>query len=174
MAEPELIITPKTKIGELLEVYPQLEEILIEISPVFAKLKNPVLRKTVARVATIQQISVVGGISVNEIINRLRKETGQAGLPEHDIMKEEVVFTPPGWFDENKIVRKYDATAVINAGESPMAEVLRNAQALGPAEIFELQTPFIPAPVIDMLKAKNFSVYSVQKGDIFLNYISRS
>ena len=47
------------------------------MSPVFEKLKNPVLRRTVARVATIQQISVVGGIPVDDIINRLRKEVGQ-------------------------------------------------------------------------------------------------
>jgi hypothetical protein len=173
MPESKLIISPKTKIGELLEAYPQLEEVLIEMSPVFAKLKNPVLRRTVAKVATIQQISVVGGIPLNDIINRLRKETGQLASGEEAISTDSVNSAPPEWYDEKKIADRFDATPVINAGGSPMAEVLRKAQALNTGEIFELQTPFIPAPIIDMLKGKGFGVHSVQKGDTFLNYISK-
>jgi hypothetical protein len=45
-----LIISPKTKIYELLEAYPQLEETLIALAPPFKKLKNPVLRKTIAKI----------------------------------------------------------------------------------------------------------------------------
>ncbi|HOK52235.1 MAG TPA: DUF1858 domain-containing protein [Bacteroidales bacterium] len=41
-------ITPQTKVGELLEAYPQLEAKLLELSPKFGHLKNPVLRRTVA------------------------------------------------------------------------------------------------------------------------------
>lgn len=174
MSQPKLIISPKTKIGELLEAYPQLEAVLIEMSPVFARLKNPVLRRTVAKVATIQQISVVGGLPVNDIIKRLRKETGQADSAEEGTISEEIASDQPVWFDENKIVQRFDATPVINAGESPMAEVLKKAQALNPGEIFQLQTPFVPAPIIDMLKGKGFSVYSIRKGEIILNYISKN
>ena len=36
-----LDITPKTKIAGLLKAYPQLEEILVKMSPAFEKLKNP-------------------------------------------------------------------------------------------------------------------------------------
>lgn len=50
-----LIITPKTKVLELIETYPELEDILIEYAPAFKKLKNPLLRKTVAKIATLQQ-----------------------------------------------------------------------------------------------------------------------
>ena len=50
----KLIITPKTKVAELLDAYPQLEDILIEIAPQFKKLQNPVLQKTIARVTSLQ------------------------------------------------------------------------------------------------------------------------
>ena len=39
MNEP-LQITPETKLGELLERYPQLEQTLLDHSPAFAKLKK--------------------------------------------------------------------------------------------------------------------------------------
>ena len=57
-----LIITPKTKVLELIETYPELEDILIEIAPAFKKLKNPILRKTVAKIATLQQAAAIGNI----------------------------------------------------------------------------------------------------------------
>jgi hypothetical protein len=120
MTDKKLNISPKTKIGELLEAYPELENVLISLSPVFEKLKNPVLRKTVARVATIQQVSVVGGIPVSQIVNRLRSEVGQdtEASEAKDTMEQSNV--KPSWFYESKITLKYDATPVINSGGSPM------------------------------------------------------
>lgn len=48
-------ITPQTKVGELLDAFPELEETLFSLSPKFKHLKNPMLRKTVAKVATLYQ-----------------------------------------------------------------------------------------------------------------------
>jgi len=50
----KLIITPDVKVAELLREYPQLEDKLIEIAPVFVKLKNPILRKTISKVTTLK------------------------------------------------------------------------------------------------------------------------
>ena len=50
-----LVITPKTKVMQLLDAYPALESLLIETIPAFEKLRNPVLRKTVARITSLQQ-----------------------------------------------------------------------------------------------------------------------
>jgi hypothetical protein len=165
------IISPKTKIGELLEAWPQLEDVLIEMSPVFEKLRNPILRRTVARVATIQQVSVVGGIPVEDIVNRLRAETGQMAETNVNEAVTDTHEEQPSWFNEEKITTRYDSTPVINAGESPMTEVLARANELISGEILELQSPFIPAPVLDILQRKNFKTWSVQKGNIFFNYI---
>ena len=60
----ELIITPKTKVLQVIEAYPQLEEVLIGYVPAFVKLKNPILRKTVARIATLQQAAAIGNVKV--------------------------------------------------------------------------------------------------------------
>ena len=47
------------------------------MSPAFEKLKNPILRKTVAKVATLQQVAVVGGVNIDEMIRVLRRSAGQ-------------------------------------------------------------------------------------------------
>lgn len=157
-----MIISPKTKVGELLDTFPQLESVLMEMSPSFEKLKNPILRKTVARVATLQQIAVVGGLSVDTIVNRLRKEVGQETMEAESETAVYLSEIPPDWFDEKKIVKKFDATLLINSGGSPMNEILQQSNELKPEEIFELTTPFIPAPILDMLTTKNFRVWCKQ------------
>jgi len=172
-AMEKITISPKTRVGELLDSYPELESVLMDMSPAFEKLKNPILRKTVARVATLQQIAVVGKLKVEDIVNRLRKETGQSGeesgTPDVDYMSD----TQPDWFDKTKIALTLDATPIINSGGSPMNEILSNAGSLKSEEIFEIKTPFVPAPIIDMLKTKGFRVYCIQAGDSVTTYICR-
>lgn len=174
MSAPKLIISPKTKVGELLDAFPQLENVLLELSPSFSKLKNPVLRKTVARIASLQQAAIVGGLKVDELVNRLRMEVGQSEFTGEDDGKEYLFVTPPGWFDAKRIKLSFDATPVINAGGSPMADILAIANKLQAKEILELKTPFVPAPIIDLLKGKGFRSFSLQKNAEIVTYFEKT
>ena len=64
----KLIITPKTRIYDLLKAYPELEETLIGSAPEFKKLRNPVLRKTITRITNISQAAIIGGTEANRAI----------------------------------------------------------------------------------------------------------
>ena len=77
-----VIITPKTRILDLIEAYPELEQKLFDMSPAFRKLQNPILRKTVARVTTLQQAAMVGNLPVERMVNELRRVLGQEHLDE--------------------------------------------------------------------------------------------
>lgn len=168
-----LIISPQTKVGELLDAYPDLEKVLFELSPVFAKLKNPILRKTVARIASLQQAAIVGKLRVDELVNRLRNEVGQEVL--QDIANDDSsIQNPPSWFDATKITIRFDATPIINAGNSPMVEIINQASLLKGDEIFELKAPFIPAPIIDKLKERGYDAFTIQKGTFVMNYFHKS
>ncbi len=78
-----------TKVGELLDAYPKLEEELIRINPKFKKLKNPILRRTVAKIATLAQAAKVGGMDPVELVNLLRKAVGQPPLQGVEYTEEE-------------------------------------------------------------------------------------
>lgn len=173
MADEKLIISPKTKVGEVLDAYPQLEAVLLELSPSFARLKNPILRKTVARVASLQQAAIVGGLKVDDLVNRLRKEVGQDNFNQATEEGAYISQAKPEWFVEDKIKQHFDATPVINSGDSPMAGILTIAQNLNPGEILELKTPFIPAPIIDLLIGKGFKTYTVEKESEVFTYVGR-
>ena len=73
-----LPIGPETTVGAMLDAYPELESVLVEMAPAFAKLRNPAVRRTVAKVATLEQAARIGGISLPALILRLRNVTGQS------------------------------------------------------------------------------------------------
>jgi hypothetical protein len=173
MTNSKVIISPKTKVGELLDAYPELENVLMAMSPAFEKLKNPVLRKTVAKVATLQQVSVVGGVNIDEMIRILRKNAGQNEM--ESLIEDQVIKVSelPEWFDKAKIKEKFDATSIINAGESPMKEILQRVSLLKPGDIFELTSPFTPAPIIDMLHAKKYKTCTIVDNLNVLTYICK-
>lgn len=162
-------INPDTKVYELLEKYPELIEELISITPVFEKLKNPVLRKTIAKVTSLRQAARIANISVSEIVNRLRKK---AGLQEVIADTEETnIEKKPEWLAAEKIKLVYNASEDIENGKHPLDKVLKELSGLNKGEIYLLQTPFMPAPLIDIIKSKGIECYSVKEDNLFNNYI---
>lgn len=145
----KLIITPKTKIYDLLEAYPELEDTLILSAPEFRKLKNPVLRRTIARITNIGQAAVIGGLNVEELVNRLREKAGQGRIEQIDDSGSKYVTARPEWFKAEAVVNTIDISEMLNRGEQPVHEVLAAIKKLGGDEILEIIAPFIPAPLLD-------------------------
>ncbi|MEW6266888.1 MAG: DUF438 domain-containing protein [Thermodesulfobacteriota bacterium] len=64
-------VNGETKVLALLEPYPFLIETLVSISPHFNNLKDPVLRETMGKVATLNHASAVSGVPVDELFGKL-------------------------------------------------------------------------------------------------------
>ncbi len=170
MNENKLLITPKTKVADLLQAYPELEEPLMDFSPEFKRLQNPILRKTIAKVTSLQQAAVIAGIPVEKIINKLRAVVGQDALK---ITEQVSVYLneAPNWFDSIKIVKTFDATSIINSGGHPLSEVMNELRTISDGDIFELITPFIPAPLIDKIQDMGYQAWTKYvKENEFRNY----
>jgi hypothetical protein len=61
-------IGANTKIDSLLKEYPFLEDFLIRLSPKFKGLKNPIMRKTLGKVATLSKIADIGGLDLDNFL----------------------------------------------------------------------------------------------------------
>lgn len=64
-------ITPSTRVGDVLARYPQSLEIFVRRG--FTPLRNPVLRKTMARVITIEQACRREDVDLTELLNELEQ-----------------------------------------------------------------------------------------------------
>jgi len=159
------LITPKTRLMEVFENFPELEARLIEIVPLFKKLKNPVLRKTVAKIATVQQAASIANMKVNDLVNILRKETDQElEALDHNPDNYDLNYEIPDWFDKSKITQTLDLGPFLDAGEHPVHQVIADLKNLNAGDIYEVQAPFLPAPLVDKGISLGF-LHFVQKLD---------
>ncbi len=62
-------IKPDTKLFDLLREYPFLLEFLANYNPEYQKLRNPVLRNTMGRLATIERIAEMGKVPLEKLIS---------------------------------------------------------------------------------------------------------
>lgn len=159
----QLIITPKTKVLQAIEAYPQLEEVLISYVPAFVKLKNPVLRKTVARIATLQQAAAIGNVPVEDLINKLRAEIGQDLFTQNE--NQMYNTQQPEWYNESLIAGELDARPMLAAGEHPVNQVIADLKILETGKIYKLTAPFLPAPLIDKASSLNFKHWVTKSDD---------
>ncbi len=155
-----LAITPETKVADLLEAYPELEEVLISTAPMFAKLRNPVLRRTIAKVTTLERAAAVAGISPRELVGRLREAAGFA-VEDHgsessgaDAIADSDDL--PTWVDLERVQWTLDADELLEAGDQPIAETQKRAKVLRAGDWGLVVSSFRPAPLIDFLEREGY------------------
>ncbi len=134
------------------------------MAPPFKKLRNPLLRKSVAKVATIRHIAAVGGIPLEELVNQIRQAVGQAASGES--YADAIYFTDqPDWFSADKIVLSMDEDKLEDKDTMTLVVILKQAKTVEKGAIIELVTTFLPAPGIDRMRAKGYSVWACQMQD---------
>ncbi|MEE4116988.1 MAG: DUF1858 domain-containing protein [Marinilabiliaceae bacterium] len=169
-----IVITPRTKIHDLLEAYPELEETLIKAAPQFRKLKNPLLRKTIARVTSLSQAAIIGGVKVEDLINALREAAGHQLQDSYAEEERSYNFEVPDWFSPDAVREEMDISDMLNAGEQPVHEVLSAIKKLNEGQILEINSPFIPAPLIDKAIGLGYSYWiSEVAEDEFIVYFRK-
>jgi len=170
---PPLLITPQTRIADLLEHYPQLEEPLIELAPEFRKLHNPVLRRTIAKVVSLQQAANIGHLPVMTLVNQLRARVGQDRYSAETGATDYISPQPPTWFAAERIARTLDIRPLLDAGQMPLERVLQELRIISPGQIFEIITAFLPAPLIDKVRAAGYTAWSKVLDAEFRTYFYR-
>lgn len=174
MPDEPLQIQPSTKVAELLDAYPELEEVLIRMAPPFKKLKNPVLRKSVAKVATLQQAAIVGRIDASSMIDHLRQAVGLGPIGETTTSSEEdYLGTAPDWFDSTCVHTSIDDRTG-SPDEMAITRITKALRDLPERKVIELTTTFLPAPGIDVARNRGVCTWTVQEGDLFKTYFAHS
>jgi hypothetical protein len=155
-------INAKTRLNDLLTSYPQLEEKIIQAAPAFKNLKNPVLRRTVGRVATVEKVVQIGGLDLTTFINLLRREVGQPELTPDVIedagVLEKVMTGDPEWIKDT-VQFTVDGKDLLARGEVPVNSINELLPQLSDGSIILLITDFEPAPMIDALMKQKRQVH---------------
>jgi DUF438 domain-containing protein len=75
-------LSAKTKVNDILSRYPFLKDYLIGLNPEFRMLDNPLMRRTVGRIATFGKVAMIGGMDISKLLEGVAAEiklrTGEA------------------------------------------------------------------------------------------------
>jgi hypothetical protein len=155
-------ITSQSKLFDVLEAYPFLEAQIVSIAPPFQNLKNPVLRRTVGKIATLEKVAQIGGMDVNRLVNTLRRAAGQEELgvetTANPVVEIPRVAGDPAWIaGEPQFI--VNGTELLQRGEVPLVKVNELLGQLENGRYLLLITSFEPAPIIEAMQKQGRQVF---------------
>ena len=143
-----ITITPKTTIHTLLKEYPFLLDFLAAYHPEFKKLTNPVLRRTVGRMATLDTVAEQGNVPLNvltqDIADEVERKTG-ARPPIADVADAETI-DPARLAELHAIVKDLHAGKTVDEVKPRFEELIQDVEA---TEIAAMEQKLIEGGVPD-------------------------
>jgi DUF438 domain-containing protein len=126
-----MTITPKTTVHTLLKEYPFLLDFLAGYRPEFKKLTNPVLRRTMGRMATLETASQLGDVPLNQLINDVAAEVeARTGLRPGIADAPGVDSVDPARLEElGAIVRDLHAGKTVDEVKPRFEELIADVEA---------------------------------------------
>ena len=148
MTTAPLTLTPKTTIHTLLKEYPFLLDFLAGYHPEFKKLTNPVLRRTVGRMATLDTVAEQGNVPLNrltdDIATEVERQTGTRP-PIADVADAETI-DPARLAELHAIVKDLHAGKTVEEVKPRFEELIQDVEA---TEIAAMEQKLIEGGVPD-------------------------
>lgn len=147
-------------------------DVLLAASPTFAHLKNPIMRKTMAKLATVEHAARVAGLDAQALLDRLNQALlGDAYTPTSGVAQAAAVDEPEG--PKPDIVANATAERILdcdvredlNAGREPLARILGDAVRLPEGHLLKVRAIFEPAPLYSVLGKKGLTHFTERLAD---------
>ena len=167
-------ITLETKVSDLLNNYEGMKDILIKINPKFKKLNNPVLRRTLAKIAGVKQAAVVGGMEPMDLLNQLRVAVGQEPVTVDNAKTQtEEDENIPTWITAAP-KESMDANEILDKEDNPLAKAFNILRKFNEDEVLVITSDFKPEPLIEEFEKQGHEVYSQElQEDKFITYVKK-
>ena len=152
-------ILASEKISDVLRQHPQLLETLIELSPAFGKLRNPVLRRVQSRLVTVSQAAGIAGIEPAVLTRQLNQAAGISiarspePLSNSDLASESSEEAVP---ETAPVAAEIDVRPLMARGEEPFKAIMAAARTVPEGSALRLIAGFEPLPLYDVLAKQGF------------------
>ncbi|RTI11832.1 hypothetical protein CSW30_01965 [Thermus scotoductus] len=165
-ADREEVVHPGMKVAEVLARWPHLLEVLVEASPAFQKLKNPLLRRTMPALVTVAQAARIGGLEPEELVARLNRALGKEGAPPGGGGgAESLLGTPPPPWLAAPVGFHLDVRPILEQGGEPFQAIMAAAREVGPGTKLVLEVLFEPIPLYKVLGKQGFLAWCERLGE---------
>jgi hypothetical protein len=127
------------KVSAVLEHYPRLLDVLVDLSPTFRHLRNPALRRVQARLVTVAQAARIAGLEPAVMVRTLNAAAG-LGADSAD-EPERATPTTPGPVPPTTapVAEELDARPLLARGEEPFRAIMAAASRVPPGRALRLR-----------------------------------
>ena len=158
------MIRRSDRVAEVLRRDERLLETLVAASPVFERLRSPLMRRTMARLATVEQVARMAGLDPDVLAARLNAalagapepsepaspETGAVMTTMHPEAPARLAAVPP------ELVVELDVREDLRSGREPFSRIMAARQALPPGGALRLRAIFEPVPLYAVMAKQGF------------------
>jgi Uncharacterized conserved protein (DUF2249)/Domain of unknown function (DUF1858) len=152
--------TAETVVAEAIAADPAVIDRLAALHPAFQKLRNPLLRKVMARLVTLADAARVAGVAPDTVIAAANGTAPVSPAPAAPQPSE----GEPLWVAHADLQERValDVRPILAQGGEPLGPIMRAASEVPVRGLLVLDAPFDPAPLRRVLGNKGFEVYGRQ------------
>ena len=166
-----VVIALTDRISSIIAHDERLVEVLAAASPMFERLRNPALRRVMARLVTVEQAARVAGIDPTDLLERLNKPAAQAAAgPVGSASMEpaeqgssappaHLAGTPP------ERLRDVDVRDELRAGGEPFTRIMAARREMQPGEVLRVRAIFEPAPLYAVMAKQGLAHWTERLAD---------
>ena len=159
------MIDRKDRVAAVLAGREHLVEIFVSASPAFAMLRDPLARRTMARMVTVEQAARIAGIDAAALVGALNAALGASGAPAAsppapapeaaaDAAPAGLLETPA---DRLKVL---DVREDLRAGREPLRRILDAVRGLSADQVLQLRATFEPVPLYAVLEKQGLAHFT--------------
>jgi uncharacterized protein (DUF2249 family) len=157
-----MLVDQNTKISKIIEGNQAAIEQIAGINKHFKKLKNPILRKVLGTRVSVKDAAKIGGVSINEFLQKLAEIGMQVEFPDGDKNIVDPQMPADGFELNDEMIVKLDVRPTIESGADPFSEIMAVIKTLKSDQILQIINIFEPIPLINILKNKGFESFTKQ------------
>lgn len=162
-----MVIRKSDRVSKVLERDESLVEVFASLSPAFEKLRNPGMRKVMARLVTVEQAARMAHVDADELVRRLN---GGAPAGDDDGDGAQASATPRHADDDRTATAPAALRAItwdrivtvdvredLRAGREPFSRIMAARRTVPPGGALCVRAIFEPVPLYTVMAAHGFA-----------------
>src|SRR4029079_15354869 len=149
-------ILASERISDVLSRFPNLVDTLIDASPAFRNLRNPIMRHVQSRLVTVSQAAGIAGLNPADLTRKLNVAAGLTNVNIDDGQVGSRADRTSISIDQADvpIAAAIDVRPIMERGEETLRATMPAVRTIPPGAALRLIAGFEPLPLYDVLAKK--------------------